>query len=521
MDFLGNRDLTDLLEERVQYQPDKIYLVFEDKQGSVQEFTYGRFHELVGSAATGFSELGIGRDDKVNLHLPNCPEFLICWFALARLGAIMVPSNTGNRSSEMEHVLNFSDAVAIVTEPAYMETFREVLPKCEKIRHVLLARTEEPESGTILFDELLVQEGQPPRTSVDREDVVEMIFTSGTTSRPKGVLLTHANCLASGERIARSSALNADERCLTALPLFHCNAQSISVLSSLTVGGTCILLEEYSAAKFWNQIRSHQATQTSLVAMQVRTLLAQPPSENDADHRLRRVFYAINVSDEEKESFEERFNVTLMNGYGLSEALTIVTMTPVFGPKRWPSIGLPQQDREVRIVDVEGNEVSSGEVGEIAVYGKPSVTLMKGYYKDPEATAEAMREGWLYTGDSGYMDEKGYVFFFDRKKDMIKRSGENVSASEVENVLNDHPRVAEAAVLGVHDPIRDEAVKAFVALDEPDAITEEDIIDYCKKRLAHFKVPTIVEFYEELPKTSIGKIEKKVLRAAEAQRSER
>jgi crotonobetaine/carnitine-CoA ligase len=255
--------------------------------------------------------------------------------------------------------------------------------------------------------------------------------------------------------------------------------------------------------------------------MQVRTLLAQPPSEEDANHELRRVFYAINVSDEEKQNFEQRFNLELINGYGLSEALTIVTMTPVFGPKRWPSIGLPQQDREVKIVDGEGQEVPRGHVGEIAVRGVPGTTIMKGYYKNPEATAETIKDGWLHTEDNGYMDEAGYVYFVDRKKDMIKRSGENVSASEVENVLSNHPNIVEVGVLGVPDPIRDEAVKAFIVLDEPDTLTEEDITDYCKDRLANFKVPTIIEFRESLPKTSVGKVEKKTLRAEEMEKAEK
>lgn len=308
-------------------------------------------------------------------------------------------------------------------------------------------------------------------------------------------------------------ALDETYRSLTALPLFHVNAQSLCVLPALTVGATCIILEQYSAGKFWDRIRTHRATHTSIVAMQARTLLAQPPSEQDAAHELRRVNYAINIGDEEKERFEQRFGVELVNGYGLSEAMTVVTVAPTFGPKRWPSIGLPQQGREVKIADAEGHEVPRGEVGEILVHGVPGRTIMKGYYKDPEETAEALTDGWLHTGDFGRMDDKGYVYFFDRKKDVIKRSGENIAASEVENVLVDHPNIAEAAVISVPDPVRDEAVKAFVVLDAPGALTEDDVARYCKTELAAFKVPTFIEFRESLPKTSIGKIQKKILQA--------
>jgi len=294
--------------------------------------------------------------------------------------------------------------------------------------------------------------------------------------------------------------------------VFHVNAQSLTVLSSLTVGGTCIVLEEYRATRFWDQVRAHRATQVSLVAMQARTLLAQPPRDTDADHAVRRVFYALNITTDERDTFEKRYGVELINGYGLSEAMTLVTVAPVFGPKRWPSIGLPLHDRVVKLVDPEGNEVAQGEVGEIVVQGRPGRTLMLGYHNDPDATARTLVDGWLHTGDNAYADEHGYLYFFDRGKDMIKRAGENVSTVEVESVLLDHPEIVEAAVIGVVDPIRDEAVKAFVALEPGSALTVEQIQEFCATRLARFKVPTIVEIRDELPKTSIGKIEKKQLR---------
>lgn len=518
MDIAGERTLRDLLEEKAERHPEKVCLVFEDRAGAVEEFTYARFNALVDRLASGLSRLGVSPGDKVNVHLPNSPEILLTWFALGKLGAVMVPSNTASTGPEMLHVVNYSDATAVVTHADFLGMFREILPKCKAVRQVVVARGERPEPGTVPFRELLAAGGEPPRPPVRSDDVVQMIFTSGTTARPKGVLLTHANCLRAGERESKAVALQPEDRCLTALPAFHVNAQCLTILSALTVGGTCILIEAYSASRFWEQIRRHRATQTSLVAALLRTILAQPPAPTDRDHALRRVFFAINVTDKEKEDFERRFGVELINGYGLSEAMTVVTMAPVFGPKRWPSIGLPVIDRQVRIVDESGRELPPGEIGEIVVYGWPGRTLMKGYYKDPEATAQALRDGWLHTGDNGYMDEKGYVYFFDRKKDVIKRAAENVSASEVERVLVDHPLIAEAAVIGVPDPIKDEAVKAFVVLRPGASLTEADIIEYCKREMAKFKVPSFVEILESLPKTSIGKIEKKVLRAREAER---
>jgi crotonobetaine/carnitine-CoA ligase len=512
LDVIGNRSLRDLLDERTARHPDKTWLVFEDAAGTVSEWTYLEFSQRVDELAAGLAELGVRAGHRVTVHLRNSPEILETWFALATLGAVFVPSNVANTVPEIRHVVSFSESVLVVTQPDYFAVMAEAITDCPSVRRTLVARAIKSPPDTMSLDALRVAGGSIAHAGVGPDDILQMIFTSGTTSRPKAVLLTHANALAAGERSSRALLLDSSERCLTALPVFHVNAQSLTVMSALTVGGTCILLEEYRASKFWQQIRAHRATQTSLVAMLARTLLAQPASSTDHDHQLRRVFYALNITLEERDEFEKRFGVELVNGYGLTETMTLVTAAPVFGPKRWPSIGLPLHDRVVRLVDAVGNDVPQGEVGEIIVQGRPGRTLMLGYHNDPEATARTVRDGWLYTGDSAFADERGYLYFFDRRKDMIKRAGENVSTVEVEFALVEHPEIEEAAVIGVPDPIRDEAVKAFVALAEGSGLTPEAIQEFCRSRLASFKVPTIVEIRDELPKTSIGKIEKKRLR---------
>lgn len=512
LDLIGDRNLRDLLDERTARHPEKTWLVYEDAAGAVLEWTYLQFTQRVDELAAGLAALGVGKGDRVTIHLRNSPEVVEAWFALATLGAVFVPSNVANTAGEIAHVVSYSESVAVITQPQFADVVARAVTDCPTVRHTLMARTDSAPDGTLLLDDQRVAGGAPPAVDVGPDDVMEMIFTSGTTARPKGVLLTHANALHSGERSSRALLLDASERCLTSLPVFHVNAQSLTVLSALTVGGTCIVLEEYRATKFWDQVRAHRATQLSLVAMQARTLLAQPPRDTDAEHDVRRVFYALNITTEERDTFEKRYGVELINGYGLSEAMTLVTIAPVFGPKRWPSIGLPLHDRVVKLVDPEGNEVPQGEVGELVVQGRPGRTLMLGYHNDPEATARTLVDGWLHTGDNAYADERGYLYFFDRGKDMIKRAGENVSTVEVESVLLDHPEIVEAAVIGVADPIRDEAVKAFVALAEGSTLSVEQIQEFCASRLARFKVPTIVEIRDELPKTSIGKIEKKLLR---------
>jgi crotonobetaine/carnitine-CoA ligase len=512
-DLVGRRHLGTLLDEQLAERPDAECLVFEDRDGARTAFTFRAFDEAVARLAGGLRGIGVGRDTKVVVHLRNCPELIVAFAAIARLGGVVVPNIVANRAAETRHVVAFSDAEVVLTSAAYAPLFDEVLPRTPAVRAVVMTSRDGAPSATHAYDDLAAAEPLRDWPAIGSEDVAEMIFTSGTTARPKAVMLTHANLLWAGERSVRDFLLRPDDRILTALPLFHGNAQALALLPALTIGACLVMLEEYRATRFWGQVREHRATLTGLVAMLVRTLLAQPPSPADREHDLRVVNYAINVPDAEKDAFEERFGVTLANGYGLSEAMLVVSHAPVHRPKRWPSVGLPSGDRRVRIVDEAGAEAPTGEVGEICVHGVPGRTLMKGYYKDPQATAAAIRDGWLHTGDHGWVDELGYLYFFDRRKDVIKRAGENVSAMEVETALLEHPEIEVAAVVAVPDPVRDEAVKAFVVRRDGSVLDAAAVQAFCAERLAGFKVPTIVEFRDALPLTSVGKVEKKVLRA--------
>jgi crotonobetaine/carnitine-CoA ligase len=507
VDLIGNRTLPGLLDEQAQLRPGKVALVFEDRHGAVSAHTYAELAEASRRVAGGLAALGIGRGDAVVAHLPNCAEFVIALFAAARLGAVVVPSNTANAVREMTHVVGWSDARHAITTAEHLGLFDAVA--AAGLPAALVVVGEGARQADTAFADLLAAPALAGGPALDPEDPFEIVFTSGTTALPKGVVLTQANWLWSGERSSRTLLLDEHDRLLTALPLFHVNAQSITLMNALTLGATAILVEQFSAGRFIDQVRAHEATHISIVAMLLRTLLAQPARPADRDHRLRRVSYAINVSDAEKDAFEQRFGVELINGYGLSEAMTEVTVCPVNGPKRWPSIGRPVLDREIRLLDAAGAEVAAGEVGEITVRGVPGRTILKCYHRDPEATARAVVDGWLHTGDNGWFDEAGYLHFFDRAKDVIKRAGENISATEVEAVLMEHPEVELAAVIGVPDPVRDEAVMAFVV----GTAGEDELVRHCRERLAAFKVPTAFAFRDALPMTSIGKIEKKELRA--------
>jgi len=516
VDFVGNRTLPDLLEERGEANPTKPCLIFESSDGTTRSYSYESMADQVYRTANALAALGVKKNDAVTLMLGNCPEFLMTWLGLAHLGAVAVPANTSNTPAEIAHVIRYSESVAVISAARFLGQVKDGLAQAQWTNLPVIAvgvpDMDVPGDAHVLQELVDAADPRRPLVALNSEDPSQMIFTSGTTAAPKAVVHTHANALRAGERVAKSLGLESTDRCLTALPMFHVNAQCATVLPSLTVGGTCVLLENYSASRYWSQVRRHRATQTSLVAMQVRTLLRQVPSEADPDHYLRRVLYAINVTDAEKDQFEKRYRVELVNYYGLSEAAMVVTIAPLYGPKRWPSVGLPAFDREVKVVDRDGLTLPANTAGELAVKGVPGRTLMKGYFKDSKGTDSAIRDGWLYTGDTAYIDEAGYVYFVDRKKDMIKRAGENISASEVEAALLDHPCVADAAVIGVPDAVRDEAVKAFVIVKDGSNVTPERLLEHCSRRLAHFKVPTLLEIRTDLPRTSVGKIEKKLLR---------
>lgn len=505
IDAMGERTLNDLFSERRSLVGESDFLIFENADGQITHYTYEEFGRLVERCAVGLHERGLGKGDHVVAHLKNCPEVMILWFGCARLGVVFVPSNVANTSPEIEHIVGFTEAKIVVTQADLRGPVDSAIANLGSSTEVLVAR--DGSSGAGSFDGLLGTNSGLPEVDVVSDDVAELIFTSGTTAKPKAVMLTHANCVKAGLDSVQNFWLGTGERCLTSLPLFHVNAQAISALGALTTGGTLILLEEFRASRFWKQVRDHRATHTAIVAMQLRTMLAQPVDPDERNHDLKRVFYAINVTDEEKDEFEERFAVRLLNGFGQTEAMTLICCSPAIGPRHWPSVGLPAAGRNVYIVDEKGEEVLPGEVGEITISGTPGRDFMLGYYKDPEATGKAIVSGLLRTGDNAYCDGNGYIFFVDRKKDMIKRAGENISAAEVETVLLQHPEIDEAAVVGVPDSIRDEQVSALIVSSNSE-LSVEAVIEHCESSLSRFKVPTVVAFTEGLPKTSVGKVKK-------------
>lgn len=510
MDLIGDRTVTDRWSEQVATSPDRLWLVFEAVDGQVDAYTYGEFDDLIDrTACCLYDELDVGPGEKVALHLRNGPAFLQAWFALLRVGAIAVHSNTTHTKREINYTLDTADATLVITQPEYLETVVDASRETDVERVVV---TDGTDSADVESLSTLIERAEPARPDVDvtAADTAQILFTSGTTSDPKGVLHTHANLLAAGERQTKHLAMRPSDRNSTALPLYHVNAQT-SALATLTAGATFVLYEKYETDRIMQQLKTHRATITSLIGTQVRAMLARDAIDDEND--LRVITYAINVTDEEKSRFETAIGAPLLNGYGLSEAMSLVTQAPSSGDRRWPSVGRPVYDREVYVLDDDETEVAIGEVGEIAVDGRRGRTLFDGYYRMPEKTEEAFTDdGLMLTGDYGRFDEDGYLYFVDRKKNIIETRGENVSEREVEDVLTDHEAVEEAAVVGVPHEIYGQAVKAFVKPRGDSDLSTEVLREHAAVDLASFKVPEEIEFVAEFPRTSVGKIEKKTLR---------
>jgi crotonobetaine/carnitine-CoA ligase len=349
-------------------------------------------------------------------------------------------------------------------------------------------------------------------------DLFQLLMTSGTTGRPKAVMHSHATRIRSAYRGVLHGRVRDDDVLLNPFPPFHINCLDAALLPALVTGCTAVVLEAFSASAFWGTVRREGATVVSVMPTVVRAVIATPERDDDTDHRVRLVLGALRPTPAELERFLRRFAIpNYETGYGLTEAGMAVTQTVRDLDPHFPSIGIPMFDRTVDLFDAAGRSVPVGAAGEIVVSRAPAGGVMDGYWRDPEATALALAGGWLRTGDLARRDDDGFFYFVGRVKDVIKRSGENIGAEEVEAVLLEHPGVRDVAVIGVPDSYRDEAVMAFLVPEPGGAeLTLEAIRGFCHGRIAAFKVPSVISVVSDLPRGVLGKIDKKALRAGVA-----
>ena len=499
--------LKDLLRQRVSDHPSNPLFISND--GHV---TYADFQQEVYRVANAFLRLGVRKGDKIALLLPNCPEFLLAVFAAAEIGAVFVPINTAFSADEVGYVLDHSDSGYLITDRSFLPLVEQVRDRCPQLKRVMSLR-KDTEPDCIVWDELLHgASNEAPEIAVQPDDLASITYTSGTTDRPKGVMLTQLTYAFAPQKRAEALGWNERDRALVMLPLFHVNGLCHIALAMISVGGSLVLREKFSASHFWDEVRKFGVTTSSLMRTIPTILLNLPEKPDDAKNPLR---LAVALLPPELHlRFEERFNLTVVGSYSLTEDILSVLGPADKTKRKLGSCGLPAapEVHRLRILDESGAELPHGKLGEIV---KRSPAAMRGYYKNPVETAEALKDGWLHTGDLGYIDDDGFLYFIERKKDMIKRGDENISAEEVERVLNSHPLIAESAVIGVPDPIRQEEAKACVVLKTPatpKSLPPGEIWEFCAKHLAAFKVPRYIEYCDSLPKTLSSKIQKSLLR---------
>lgn len=504
-----------LLEAQVERTPDKEFLLMEFGD---RMFTYRRFDDEVNRAAAVLTGLGVARGDRVSLLLVNRAAYLIFYFACFKIGAWAGPVNALLKPREIEFIIADSEAGTVVTQPDLVPHLDMARAHVRSLRNVIVVGDDDEwtvldKLNDSINEKRLVSPNPEPRITnaePDLDDEAVIIYTSGTAGKPKGVLLTHGNLLSNAQQIAEWLALTAEDRSLIVMPLFHVNALMTTAMAALWAGGSIVLAPRFSASHHWETISRYGVTYFGSVATMLSILNHAYPRGLPAGLDLSRFRFALcgsaPVPIEVLKTFESLFKFPVIEGYGLSESTCRATFNPI-DDRRAGSVGKPIGN-EVRIFDENDQQVGPHQVGEIVLRG-PNV--MKSYYKNETATREAFLSGWFHTGDLGYRDEDGFYYVVDRKSDTIIRAGENIYPREIDEVLYQHPKVRDAATIGVPHELYGEEVKAFVVPREGQEITAQEIIEFCSERLADFKCPKTVEFVEDIPKGPTGKLLKREL----------
>ncbi|WP_338751804.1 class I adenylate-forming enzyme family protein [Janibacter alittae] len=453
------------------------------------------FADEVRRIAQRLAATGVAAGDAVGVMLPNRAEIITTMFAAWHLGASMTPVNPALTDEEAGYQITDSSSVVLVGDERGRRLAEHLGIACIDI-------TDEVSRAAVAEE---VTDAPLARG----HDIALIIYTSGTTARPKGVLLDHDNLDAMSASLVEHFALSEADTSLLVLPLFHANGLIAGTLSPLRAGGEVVVAPRFSTDTFWDLVETHRPTYFSAVPTIYALLDAAPTREVDTSSLRFMVCGAAPMPAELIVRIEERFGVPVVEGYGLSETSVACTINPIEGPRKPGTVGVALPGLEVAVVDPDGHPVPVGERGEVVIHG---ATVMRGYLGKPEETAQVLMDGWLHSGDVGILDEDGYLSIVDRLKDLIIRGGENIFPKEIEDCLYGHPAVLEAAVVGQADPVLGEVPVAFVATKPGRTVTSETLLDRCAQGLAGYKVPARVHVRDELPKNSVGKLVKGQLR---------
>lgn len=493
--------IRELVERRGREERGSPFCFFEDTC-----LTFGDLDQRVNRLANGLTTFGLVPGDRLAVMLANHPDHVCTFLALAKLGITQVPINIHLKDFGLGYLLEHSEARAVVADSRFAPQLVAALAGRSSVELVVWRGAPTPAGAvrTVSFDDVVAAGAPEPRWATPPSDhLVSITYTSGTTGPPKGVMLGDKPYRMAGRVAGQAAEVRPGDVMLTWEPLYHIGGSQV-ILTCLQYRVPMALLERFSASTFWAQARHYRATQMHYLGGVLGLLLKQPPRPDDADNPVR-IAWGGGAPDHLWEPFERRFGVRLREVYGMTEAASFTTINL---EGRVGSVGRPVPHFEVRIVGDDGRPVGPGERGEILVREREPGLLMRGYFKDPERTADALRDGWLHTGDLGRVDADGFVYFLGRRKDSLRRRGENVSAWEIERVVSMHESVEECAVVGVPSDLGDEDVKLFVkpvAGHRPDPL---DLIRWCERHLAYFQVPRYVEFVDDFPRTPTQRIRK-------------
>jgi long-chain acyl-CoA synthetase len=505
-------DLGQMLARAAAQQPDKTAVIFRD-----QRTTYRELNERANQIANALIRLGIQPGDRVGLYMHNVPLFMEAYYGILKAGASVVPMNVLYKAGEVEYILNDSGARALLTFGPFAQVALAAAANASELRHVVVAAPQELPGALVWRTVIAEAPTNDPGVVVHPEQIAVICYTSGTTGRPKGAMLSHRNLLSNCEQgmAIPQFATRPDDVVWLALPLFHIYAMNVGMNLAVMNTASMVVIERFEPQSSLEAIQKYRCT-VLYGAPPMFVAWAQLPNLADYDLSSLRLISsgAAALPVPVLERFKALSGVDISEGYGLSEASPVVS-TNVAGPVIKPGTAGPALPGvEVKIVDEQGREIPRGESGELICRG---ANIMLGYWHQPEATAETLRDGWLHTGDIATMDEDGYITIVDRKKDMINVSGFNVYPREVEEVLFRHPAVADASVVQYPDPYQGESVMAFVVLKQDERATESEIIEYCRSQIATFKCPRRVVFRDALPKNNTGKVLRRELREQASQ----
>jgi long-chain acyl-CoA synthetase len=497
-------NIAQLGENRVMEQGEQATLIFEGR-----EITNVEMLRASKKLATALKELGVKRGDRVILQMPNCPEALQSFSAVWRMGAVIVPINYLIGEEETAYIYQDSGAKVVISDQAFLPKIRAGRVKAPEVKTVILIDDDVPE-GTLSYRHL-VENSQEEHNVVETQDdeIAALIYTAGTTGRPKGVIHTHHSLYANAKMQYETVPLPDGMTSISVLPL--CHSFGIATMNNgLFRTGRTVLLNSFDMDVIFSSIEKYRANiMAGVPTMYVYMLLHPEPQKYNLSSMKYWISGSAPLALETWNKFKGVFGFEIIEGWGLTEAGANNSVNPLDGVKKVGSIGLPMKGTEMRIVDDHGNALTPGQQGEIVIRGPQ---LMKGYWNKPEETAEILIDGWLHTGDVGYVDDDGYFWITDRKKDLIIKGGENISPRTIEEVLFMHPKVSEAAVIGMKDDIYGENIKAFLVLNPGETATAEEIIEYCRTKLTNFLLPKEVAFLKSFPKSLVGKILKRELR---------